>query len=233
MPPTTENIPEKAPFDVYGMLLILSVIFTGGAAWILHDDLDRNWEYRFLGDKATTKHAENLTEVSDNPEKGLVVKVRKQDREEWAIAYRNLTGKEGKFPIEGYEWPEGFNPLETPIKPNDPDILTTLPEAARGALMKTYNVDGTAPEKKPEPTEEKKGDATTPAPDEKKGDATTPEKKADAPAVPEKKADAPEEKKADAPAVPEKKADAPEEKKADAPAVPEKKADAPEEKKAQ
>src|SRR5437899_2059257 len=112
MPPTTENIPEKPPFDVYGMLLILSFIFTIGATLFLNDELDKNWD--FWADKANApKKAVTITEINDDPtntSKKDLVNVRKKDLEEWDIAAKSVYGAKAEFPVKDFKWPEGFDP---------------------------------------------------------------------------------------------------------------------------
>src|SRR4051812_1166736 len=104
MAPTTENIPEKPPFDVYGMMLILCFLFTGGATLLLNDELDKNWDF-WAKKEAPPAKALNFTEINESPEKyNHVVNVRKLDMDEWKITSKSVNGgKDVKFPVEGFE----------------------------------------------------------------------------------------------------------------------------------
>src|SRR3954462_8806195 len=99
MAPTTENIPEKPPFDVYGMMLILCFLFTTGATLLLNDELDKHWDFWYKKE-SPPKKAVTLTEINDDPAKyGHVVKLRKVDLEEWKITSTSVNGgKPVEFP---------------------------------------------------------------------------------------------------------------------------------------
>lgn len=186
MPPTTENIPEKPPFDVYGMMLILCFLFTTGATLLLNDELDKHWDF-WAKKEAPPKKALNITQINKDPAKfGDLVEVRDVDLEEWKITATSVAGgKLPEFPEKDFKWPDGYDPLAYPVTPGADNLDTgKLPEAQRAALMKGRDY----------------GEGGTPAP-EKKPDGAAPAPKADAPAGEAPKADAP---KADAP-----KADAP------------------------
>ena len=42
MPATPDKIPDKTPFDVYAMLIILTFLFTGGATLMINDRLSKD-----------------------------------------------------------------------------------------------------------------------------------------------------------------------------------------------
>lgn len=132
MPPTTENIPEKPPFDVYAMMLILAFVFTGGATLLLNDDLDKNWGFWIpVEDSAARKRAVHITQINDDPENYPdYLKLTKVDKEEWEIITKNAP-----LPQKDYEWPEGYDPLKHPVKANA-DNLTDIPQDQRDALLR-------------------------------------------------------------------------------------------------
>lgn len=181
MPPTTENIPEKPPFDVYGMMLILCFLFTLGATLLLNDELDKHWDFWAPKDNMPKK-ATHLTEINDQPDKyPELINVRKLDLDEWKITSKSVNGgKEVKFPEENFAWPEGYDPLANPVIPFE-DNLTKLAPDVREKLMKGRDYGdggGAAPAPKTE----------APAP---KADAPAETPKADAPKADAPKADAP------------------------------------------
>jgi len=157
MPPTTENIPEKPPFDVYAMLLILAFVFTGGATLLLNDDLDKNWGFWIAKeDAAARKRATHITTINDDPEKfPEYLKLTEVDKQEWDI----ITNK-APLPEKDYEWPAGYDPLNHPVKANT-DNLTSIPQAQRDLLLKAAPGGGAAA---PAPTPEKAAPAPAPAP---------------------------------------------------------------------
>ena len=158
MPPTTENIPEKPPFDVYAMMLILAFVFTGGATLLLNDDLDKNWGFWIpKEDAAARKRAVHITQINDDPEKFPdYLKLTKTDKEEWDI----ITNK-APLPEKDFEWPEGYDPLNHPVKANA-DNLSAIPADQRDKLLGPNKGGGAAaPAPAPAP-------APTPAPEEPK-----------------------------------------------------------------
>lgn len=171
MPPTTENIPEKPPFDVYGMMLILCFVFTLGATLFLNDELDKHWDFWAPKDNMPKK-ATHITEINDQPEKyPELVNVRKVDLDEWKITSKSVNGKEVTFPVDKFEWPEGYDPLANPVTPGE-DNLTKIPPEIREKLMKGYGEAGAAPAPAPAPADAPKADAP-------KADAPPAEKKPD------------------------------------------------------
>ena len=86
MPATPDKIPDKVPFDVYAMLIILTFLFTGGATLMINDRLGKEWQ--FWDDKATIKEkAVHLTTINADPTKyqeGLV-NVQETDLKEWKL----------------------------------------------------------------------------------------------------------------------------------------------------
>lgn len=186
MPPTTENIPEKPPFDVYGMMLILCFLFTLGASLLLNDELDKHWDF-WADAKNPPKKALHITEINDQPDKyPELINLRKLDRAEWDLTSVSVNGKKVDFPEKGWEWPEGYDPLANPVTPGE-DNLTKLAPEIREKLMKgrDYGEGGAAPAPKTEaPAPAPKADA--PAPETPKTDAP----KTDAPKTDAPKADA-------------------------------------------
>lgn len=176
MPPTTEQITERPVFDVYGTMLILGFVATLGATLILRQELIENWGWAVeKTDAAFTNRAVNITQINDNPEKyPNYVKVTETDLKEWRL----IKGENTPFPVSSFAWPEGYDPLENPVKPGA-DNLSGIPEAQRGALMKAYQPGGEgaapAPGAAAAPGTEKAPGAEPAAPDKK--EETKPEEK--------------------------------------------------------
>jgi hypothetical protein len=140
MPPTTENIPDKPGFDVYAMMLIVSAVFLGVSIYLLNDYLTTVYDF---WNENPAKRAQHLTLLNDDPvNKPDIAKIGKQDLEEWGFAYKALTGKTGDFPVTGFEWPDGYDPLEHPVMENQ-DNLKAIPAEALKALM--AGADAAAP----------------------------------------------------------------------------------------
>jgi hypothetical protein len=122
MPATTEKIPDKVPFNVYAMLIILTFIFTGGATWMLGLELSDTWHYfgnkeehKELWDKAV--HVTVINKADDKYPDNF--ELTKTDREEWDKAVKSLYPKETiEFPEKDYEWPTGYDPLQYSIQFN-------------------------------------------------------------------------------------------------------------------
>ncbi len=130
MPPTTDNIPEKPPFDVYAMMLILSTLITFGACALTWDDLTKNWNYWYeKTDKNITDRATHITQISDDPSKDVCLKLQKIDLDEW----KRIKGANTPFPIKDFEWPAGYDPAKSPVR-GDTDNLQ-IPDTERGALL--------------------------------------------------------------------------------------------------
>jgi hypothetical protein len=128
----TEKIPDKARFDVYAMLIILTCFFTGGAAWFLYDHLTTHWGF---GQEVKPEKAEHITQINGDPEKHPdIVVLRKEDIEDYAKAQKAL-GQDVEL-AKGYEWPAGFDPLNFPIREN----LKSMEEpAGSGKFWLLYN----------------------------------------------------------------------------------------------
>lgn len=172
MPPTTEQIPDKSPFDVYAMMLILSFLFTAGATAFLNDDLTKNWG--FWKDKSDKKYY--VTQMNDKEETApYYIKLRKEDT------------ADAKITVTGYEWPEKYDPIAHPVLPNT-DNLTAIPADELKALMEGYKGPVDSTEKPAEPKAETPPAATPPA-------ATPPA--ATPPAADKPAADKPADKPAD------------------------------------
>ena len=133
MPATNENIPEKAKFDVYAMLIILTFVFTLGSTLMLNDDLDKNWN--FWAEPQPEK-AVHLTEMNDDPASEYVI-VREIDRKEWDLAMKSVHGTDQNFTVSGYEWPAGYDVKKYPVKPGA-NNLELIPEEQRNALLAGY-----------------------------------------------------------------------------------------------
>jgi len=122
MPAATEKIPEKVPFNVYGMLIILTFIFTGGACWLLGDDLSKNWHY-FDKKEEWTKKAVHITQINESPDTYPDnFKLTATDKEEYELAYKSVYKKDPPPLGKDYEWPEGFDPLKYPVKFNQDNL---------------------------------------------------------------------------------------------------------------
>jgi len=181
MPPTIDPINEKEPFDVYGMMVILSFVFTLGAVLVLNQELTTNWGARnflMFGDehKPVPIH---VTQLNRDPKKRAdIIDLRKEDKDDWKLALKNREGSD-RLPVSNFEWPAGFDPLENPVLP-DQDNLTKIPKAQLDALMAGV---GVAPEKKSETPAAEVPPAEKAAEPVKTPDA----KPAETPAEPEKK----------------------------------------------
>jgi len=196
MPPTTENIAERPAFDVFGAILVLSFLATLGAALLMRQELVDNWGYGI--DKSSAEFrdkAVHISEMNKDPKKYEdYVQVTDTDLKEWEM----IKGKGTPFPVTNFKWPEGYDPLENPVKPGA-NNLETIPEAQRGALMKDWSPagEGAAPAPTEKKEEEKKEETKTepaPAPAEKKEEAKKEETKTEpAPAPAEKKEEAKKE----------------------------------------
>jgi hypothetical protein len=186
MPPTPDKIPEKVPFDVYAMLIILTFLFTGGATLMINDRLSKEWQ--FWDDKATIKEKSvHLTLMNPDQAKypeGLV-HVQETDLKEWKLI--EAEGSNSEFPIRDFEWPAGYDPMKYPIKFKE-DFLGPKENAEqRAAYQKLADAKG-ALEKAPDaaaPTTP----APAPAPDAKAPDAKAPDAKAPDAKAPDAKAD--------------------------------------------
>ena len=122
MPAATEKIPEKVPFSVYGMLIILTFLFTGGACWLLGDDLSRNWKY-FDAKEKWPKKAVHITTINDNPDQYPDnFKLTAIDKEEYEYAFKSAYQKDPPPLEKDYEWPTGFDPLKYAIKYNQDNL---------------------------------------------------------------------------------------------------------------
>jgi len=184
MPPTTENIADRPAFDVYGAILVLSCLATLGAALLMRQELLDNWGWGVDKANSEAMHpAVHITEMNKDPDKYRdFVQVTDSELAEW----EKIKGKGTKFPVDSYKWPEGFDPLENPVKPGA-NNLETIPEAQRNALMKDWTPasEGAAPAEKKEGTE--------PPPAEKKEEAKKEETKKEEPKTEEKKDEAKKE----------------------------------------
>ena len=164
MPAATDKIPERVPFSVYGMLIILTFLFTTGAMWLLADDLSKHWHY-FDKKEELPKKAVHITQINDNPDQFPDnFKLTDIDKEEYDLAWKSLYPKETPVPPDkDFEWPAGFDPLKYSIKYNVDNLHSdTDPERDKQSniLLKAAGVDVTAPV-------EKKDDAA-PTPDKDK-----------------------------------------------------------------
>jgi hypothetical protein len=192
MPPTPDKIPDKVPFDVYAMLIILTFLFTGGATLMINDRLSKEWQ--FWDDKATIKNKSvHLTQMNPDPAKypeGLVV-VQDVDKDEWKLIDAESQSP-GEFPHRDFDWPAGYDPMQYPVKFKEDFLGPKEDTKRRDAFQKLADakVSGVV---------EKTSTGPAPAPaDAPKADAP----KADAPKADAPKADAP---KTDAPKADEKK----------------------------
>jgi len=122
---------EKPPFDIYGTLLVLSFVCTGFAAFLLYDDLSTNWSYG----KTDSKVAVTLTKPNEDPVKNPgIINVRDEDLKDWELIQKNAGVKSPTFPVSDYKWPEGYNPLENPVR-GETDNLKELPKAVQDKLV--------------------------------------------------------------------------------------------------
>jgi hypothetical protein len=179
MPATTEKIPEKIPFNVYAMLIILTFVFTGTATWMMGDELSKTWHY-FDKKEEWPEKAVHITTINKDQEKYPEnFELTDTDRKEWDKVVKSLYPKENiEFPEKDYEWPAGFDPLQYAIQ-RDGDNLTASKdrpdmEKQFKALM-TLDKGGTPASSTTPPAEAPKTDA--PKTDAPKADAP----KADAP----------------------------------------------------
>jgi len=184
MPPTTESIADKPQFNVYGTMVILTCLITLGAALIIRQDLVESWGWDIPKEDAAFKagnRATHITQMNDDPEKYQdIVKVTKTDLDEWQL----IKGKNTPFPVSNFQYPEGYDPLVSPVQPGV-DNLTKIPEAQRNALMKDYSPGGAEVPKAG--TEAPKTGTEAPKPDEKKEPEKKEETKAEEKKAPEAK----------------------------------------------
>jgi hypothetical protein len=61
MPLAEEKLAEKVPFDVYGVMLVLSALFTVGAILMMSSELRENW---YGAEQPGSKKAEHLTKLN-------------------------------------------------------------------------------------------------------------------------------------------------------------------------
>lgn len=124
MPPAEEKLPEKIPFDVYGMMLILGFLATAGSIAFLHDELHTHWyadvQVNEQG-QPVREFAVHLTTFNDAPvEPGQspveVPIVTDTDKKEWEI----LTGEADIPSLE--EWPAWGEPIKHKYDPS-PDAV--------------------------------------------------------------------------------------------------------------
>lgn len=163
MPPTAEKIKDKSPFDVYAMLSIMCFLFTGGAVFMLHDDLSTNWNY---GKEHPPTKAVRITQINEAPgDYPEYFNILKEDLAEW-----KLCAEEGaQFPYSDFEWPVGYDPLKNPVKGNQ-NNLEKIPADQLNALMSAHRPEGAAATPAPAPapaTPEATPPAPAPAPEGK------------------------------------------------------------------
>jgi hypothetical protein len=160
----TVVIVEKPKFDVYGMLLVLSFLMTGVAAFLLNDDLSSNWGFKLFGDKDSTKRATHITELHDLTRPTPYVVLRKEDIEDWKAIPEDVRGGK-EFPVKNWEWPEGYDVYANPVLPNG-DNLSKIKEDQIQKLLSTAEKEA-PPEpvaRKEEPKETPKETPPTPEP---------------------------------------------------------------------
>ena len=187
MPPTPDKIPDKVPFDVYAMLIILTFLFTGGATLMINDRLSKEWQ--FWDDKATIKEkAVHITlmnpDTSKYPE-GLV-HVQETDLKEWKLIEIESGGAD--FPYRDYEGPAGYDPMKYPIKFKE-DFLGPKENAEqRAAFQKLADAKVAGAAEKTATPDATATPAPAPAPDAKAPDAKAPDAKAPDAKAPDAKA---------------------------------------------
>jgi hypothetical protein len=161
MPAATDKIPEKVPFNVYGMLIILTFLFTGGACWLLGDDLSKNWKYFDNKEEmAKNKKAVHITTINDNPEQYPDnFKLTAVDKEEYEFAFKSAFKKDPPPLEKDFEWPGTFDPLKYSVKFNQDNLHSdTDPEREKqsAALMAADPLKDTVSAETPkEPPKEK------------------------------------------------------------------------------
>ena len=158
MPPTTENVPDKTPHDVYGTLVILTFLFVGVASWMLYDHLTKDWAY---GVSPRPERAVNITVYNDDPTSDYI-KISDTDLKEWQTAAKHYHGTDQEFPERDYQWPNGYDPIKNPVKANA-NNLTGLPEEQQRALLAGYK-GATAPAPAPAPAPKPEEAPKAPAP---------------------------------------------------------------------
>jgi len=166
MPPTPDKIPDKVPFDIYAMLVILTFLATGGATLMINDRLSSEWQ--FWADKAKIQpKATHLTLINPDPAKypeGLVV-VQDQDKEEWKLIEHEY-GQDAEFPLKEYDWPTGYDPAKYQIKYKE-EFLGPATDAERRAAfqkMADAKISGSVENKAATPTVTPPADAPKDAP---------------------------------------------------------------------
>jgi hypothetical protein len=191
MPATSETIPDRARFDVYAMMIILTCAFTGGATWMLYDDLTTHWGY---GKEVKPEKAVHITKINSDPEKYPdVVNLTEEDKKDYELAQKAV-GTDTTL-SKGFEWPAGFDPLNYAVRP--PNLKSVEEPAGSGKFVLIYNDPALSAQQNQEKQAEfvknldalmngYKGPATAPkeAPKEGAAPAVETSKPAEAPAAP-------------------------------------------------
>ena len=164
---TTEKIPDKTRHDVYGTLVMLTFVFVTASSVILYKELTDNWGF---GVNPQPEVAVNITKINENPaDYPNIVKVTDTDRKEWDLCAKVLyPGTAPDFPVTGYEYPAGYDPLKYPVK-GDSSNMERIPEEQRKALLAGFK--GALPPEAPAADAPKPADAAAPAGDAAKAPA--------------------------------------------------------------
>ncbi len=195
MPATTDKIPDKIPFNVYAMLIILTFIFTGAATWMLGDDLAKTWHY-FDKKEEWQDRAVHITTINKDPEKYPEnFELTETDKKEWEKVVKSLYPKETiDFPEKDYEWPAGYDPLQYSIQRDGDNLTASKDRPDQEKQMKALLAGDHSPAAAPAAVTPEAPKTDAPKTDAPKADAPKDAPKADAPKEAPKADEAPKDK---------------------------------------
>src|SRR5512142_2476608 len=111
MAATADKIPDRQPFDVYAMMMILAFVFIGLGTWMLYDNLTKVWGYGYDPANAPQK-AEHITVTSDkHAQDPNHVNLTAIDLKEYPLCADGATVN-----LKDIEWPQGYDPITNPVK---------------------------------------------------------------------------------------------------------------------
>ncbi len=141
MPLAEEKLPEKIPFDVYAVMLVLSALFTIGAILMMNSELRDNWYGAEPPGMKKAEHPTTLNAQTDDERNANGESPWMQITEQDKIDYTALGGPELKTPVYP-EWmkvnTEGVKFIDTISEPLA-FPLEQVPEAERESMKNSYN----------------------------------------------------------------------------------------------
>ena len=134
MPAAEEKLAEKIPFNVYGILLVLSALATLGAILMLNADLRQYWyaAEEPPGPKMGYVSTVNVPATAKGePRESDWVVVNELDRKDYEVKW-------GK-PLEAPPFPEWLDPLKKAIKTDyGADNSAQVPDAEKEKLKQDF-----------------------------------------------------------------------------------------------